>query len=38
MPSTQLHEEADHQGGEQRQTCNTTNLGDKLGQVVQLLL
>jgi hypothetical protein len=36
--SAQLHEEANHEGGEQSQTGNTTNLGNELGQVVQLLL
>jgi len=38
IPSIQLHEEASHDSGEQRQTRNTTNLGEKLRKIVQLLL
>jgi len=37
-PGAQSHEETNHQSGEQSQTRNTANLGDELGQVVQLLL
>jgi len=38
FPSAQLYEETNHEGGEQSQTGNTTDLGNELGQVVQLLL
>jgi len=38
FPSAQLYEEANHEGGEQSQTGNTTNLGNEPGQVFQLLL
>jgi len=34
VPSAQLDEEADHEGGEQNQTGGTTNLCDEFGQVV----
>jgi len=38
LPRAQLHEEANHEGGEQNQTDNTDDFGDELGQVVQFLL
>jgi len=38
LPSAKLHEEANHESGEQSQTGQSTNLGNELGQVVQFLL
>jgi len=39
FPSAKLHEEASHEGSEQSQTSQGTNLGDELGQVqVRFLL